>query len=324
MQPSINNVPAIMRDVIEIDAKRDDMTLARPFEYSATVLCKSPRQVQLERRHKDEIPQGDFFDNWYSFFGNAVHEYLEKKLYNNDKYLVERRLIRFDKPAGGTEKDYRRVGAKFDAYDKQSKTLYDHKTITTFMHGKEMKDEWVQQLMINAYFLEKEGYEVKDCTINAIYCDWRDSRLTYAQPGDYPEAPCAAFSCKAWSMSDRENLYLRLLKSHVDAENVPDDLLPYCEKDYCWETPAVFAVYRPNATKAIKLCSSKREAEDYIRFKNLTGDVRIQERAGTRRRCEKYCRVSQFCNQYKDWLAKHSPSIQNNAPQTEEPEAESV
>ncbi len=89
--------------------------------------------------------------------------------------------------------------------------------------------------------------------------------------------------------------------------HLKDDLLPFCEKDYCWETPAVFAVYRPNATKALKLCSSKREANDYIKFKNLTGDIRIQERPTTRRRCEKYCKVSQFCNQYKEWLAKNSP-----------------
>lgn len=306
MKPDISVVPKIMTDVVAIDAKRDDMTLARPFEYSATVLCKSPRQVQLERRHKDEISQGDFFDNWYAFFGNAVHEYMEKKLNNIDKYIVERRLIRFDKPVGGTEKDYRRVGAKFDAYDKESRTLYDHKTITTYMHGKEMKDEWIHQLMINAYFLEKEGYPVDKCVINAIYCDWRDTRLSYAKPGDYPLAPCASFAVDAWPLKDREGLYLQRLKEHIDAEKMPDDYLPYCDKEYCWESDAVFAVFRPNAQRALRLCKSEKECKDYIDYKKLTGDVRIQERPATRRRCENYCRVAPFCNQYQDWLKEHS------------------
>lgn len=314
MQPSINNVPAIMRDVIGVYSKRNDGTLDRPFEYSATVLCKSPRQVQLERRHKDGIKKDGFFDNWYPFFGDCVHEQIEKILKSDPKYIVERRIIRFDKPKGGTEKDYRRVGAKLDAYNKESKVLSDHKTTTTFIHGSEMKEEWIKQLMINAYFLEKEGFPVETCEINAIYCDWRDSRLQYAQPGDYPEAPSSSFSCKAWSMEDRENLYLQLLKEHIDAESIPDDMLPFCEREYCWESPAVFAVYRPNAAKAIKLCKSEREADDYIKFKKLTGDIRVQERPSTRRRCRDYCRVNTFCNQYKDWLAK-------NAPQKEEPEA---
>ena len=317
MKPNISNVPQIMQDVVAIDAKRDDMTLARPFEYSATKLCKSPRQVQLEVRHKHKIKTDGFFDNWYSFFGNAIHEYIEKALKNNQKYIVERRLIRFDKPKGGSEKDYRRVGAKFDAYDKESKTLIDHKTTTTFIHGGEMKEEWVRQLMINAYFLEKEGHPVDICQINVVYCDWRDSRLAYAKPGDYPEAPCASFSCKAWPLQDREDLYLCLLKEHIDAENIPDDLLPYCDKEYCWESPAVFAIYRPNAAKALKLCKSEREAQDYIKFKNLTGDIRIQERPTTRRRCRDYCDVNQFCNQYQDWLAKNAPPEEGEETETE-------
>lgn len=57
-----------------------------------------------------------------------------------------------------------------------NQTLYDHKTTTTWVHGKEMKDEWVQQLNLNAYFLEKEGYPVDDVAINAIYVDWRKAK----------------------------------------------------------------------------------------------------------------------------------------------------
>lgn len=302
MNPDIRVVPNIMQDVIKIDANQDDMTLARPFEYSATVLCKSPRQVQLERRHRHELPKETFFDNWYSFFGTAIHDYIEKELTNNPRYLVERRIVRYDKPINGTEDQYRRVGAKFDAYDKVTKTLYDHKTTTTFIHGSEMKPEWVKQLMINAYFLEMEGYPVEKCAINAIYCDWRDSRLQYANEGDYPAAPCCEFSCQAWSMEDREHLYKSLLKEHIEAENVPDDQLPYCDKEYCWESPSVWAVYRPNATKALRLASSKEEAEDYVKYKKLSGDILIRQRPATRRRCEKYCRVKGFCNQYQKWL----------------------
>lgn len=297
-----SQVPPIIKDAIMNEGYRDDGE--RTFEYSATVLCKSPRQVQLERRHKAEIPQNTIENAWYSFAGSAMHDYLERNLKNNRRYLVEKRIIRFDKPLGSTnEADYRRVGAKFDAYDKETRTLSDHKTTTTFVHGKEMKPEWIKQLMINAYFLEKEGYKVDRCAINAIYLDWRGSRLAYAKSGEYPTAPCCEFSMDAWPLEDREYLYKSLLKDHVDAEQIPDNDLPFCDPDYCWESGGSFAIYREGGARAIKLCPSLEDAQQYMKYKNLSGpNVKIEERKPTRRRCAEYCNAAPFCNQYQEWL----------------------
>lgn len=304
----------VMRDAVDSDQATE--ILDRPFEYSATVLCKSPRQVQLERRYKDKIVARDFFNKWYSFFGNAVHWYLEEKLRGNPNYIVERRIVRFDKPIGGKEEDLRRVGAKFDAYDIRDKVLYDHKTTTTFIYGKEMKDEWIRQLMINAYFLEKEGYPVERVAINAIYTDWRDSKMKRADFGTYPAAPCSEFTIPAWSMEDREYLYKSLLKGHIEAETTPDNELPYCSTEYVWETPKVYAIYRAGADRAIKLAKSIEEAEAYIQAKKLKGDIRIEERKATRKRCEDYCDAAPFCNQYQDWL-KTQPSVISTSEESE-------
>ena len=160
-------IPQIIKDALYTDLHSEDGD--RMFEYSATRLCKSPRQLQLEQRHAKEMDTPEIINIWYTFAGHAMHDFLENRLKNNPRNLVEKRIIRFDKPLGGTEQDYRRVGAKFDAYDKETKTLSDHKTTTTYIYGKEMKDEWIKQLMINAYFLEKEGYPVEKVAINAIY-----------------------------------------------------------------------------------------------------------------------------------------------------------
>lgn len=292
-------IPDIIKDAMQVDARGEEGD--RMFEYSATRLCKTPRELQLTRRHASEIKTPELINIWYTFAGHAMHDFLENRLKNNPRYLVEKRIIRFDKPIGGTEDQYRRVGAKFDAYDKQTKTLSDHKTTTTYIFGKEMKEEWIKQLMINAYFLEKEGYPVDKVAINAIYMDWRDAKLKYAKEGEYPPAPCTTFEMPCWSMEDREFLYKSILKEHIEAETVPDDQLPYCSKEYCWESGGCFAVYRPGAAKAIKLCSTEEEARNYIKYKNLSGDVRIEERPATRRRCKDYCQAAPFCNQYKEW-----------------------
>ncbi len=301
-QPDSSVIPQVIKDAIL--TQRHGEALSRAFEYSATVLCKSPRQAQLEIRHRHEFETPEIFNLWYSFAGDAFHEYIEKRLKGNDRYLVEKRIINFDKPIGGTEDQLRRVGAKFDAYDKETKTLYDHKTTTTYIYGKEMKLEWVQQLMINAYFLEKEGFPVEKVSINAIYVDWRDQKYRYSKDDSYPCAPCTSFDMEAWSMKDREYLYKDLLKQHIEAESLTDDDLPYCSGDYCWETPGKVAVYKEGAAKAIRLVDTYEQALDYIKWKGLKG-VQIERRKATRKRCEQYCQCAPFCNQYQEWLQSH-------------------
>lgn len=299
MKPDASLMPQIIKDALLNDLNKDEGK--RNFEYSATVLCKTPRQVQLEKRHKDELDTPEILRTWYTFTGDAFHDYLERNLKNNPRYICERRIIRFDKPTGSQDDKYRRVGAKFDAYDKELKTLYDHKTTTTFIHGKEIKKEWVQQLMINAYFLMSEGYEVEVVSINAIYVDWRESKLRYAKEGDYPLSPAIAFSVPCWTKEECEFLYLSLLKQHIDAEDLPDDELPPCDSDYCWETTSKVAVYKEGGAKAIRLLDSYEDAIKYIKWKHID-NAKIEVRPAERRRCKNYCEVNKFCNQYQTWL----------------------
>ena len=292
-------IPQPILDALAVDRSSE---LSRAFDYSATVLCQSPRQVQLERRHPDQKKKDSLIENWYPFIGNAIHEYLETSLKDNPDYLVEKRIVRFDKPDCLGQEYFRRVGAKFDCYHKPSKTLSDHKTTTTFIHGKEMKDEWFTQLVVNAYFLMEEGYEVDWLAVNAIYVDWRDARVKYNASGDYPVVPVGEFKIPCPSKEEAREHYLACLERHILAEEIPDDLLPLCSDDYCWEKPAKFAVYKPGAAKATKLCNTRKECLDYMRDKNLVG-YDIEERKASRLRCEKYCNVSSVCLQYKNWQA---------------------
>lgn len=268
-------------------------------DYSATSLIDSPRYVQLYKRHKHEIVE-DLMDQWYVWRGNAVHHEMESALSKNPKYLVERKVTRFDKPDGGDESTYRRVVAKFDLYDKETQTLSDWKTCSAYMHGSTGKKEWIDQLNINAYFLEKEGYPVKDVAINAIYMDWRPQSGRY-KDDKYPDLPFNEFRFRVLPLEERESYYKERLRLHVEAESCSDDMLPVCTPDECWEKPAKYAVYKVGAAKATKLCDTREEADEYIRHKRLGSEYKVEFRPGERTRCEKYCPVKQWCNQYKSW-----------------------
>lgn len=286
-------------DIFQNALQPNDYDPVGASDYSATTLIQSPRQVQLFKRHKDEIVE-DSVDLWARFRGNAIHRELEASLGTNPRYIVERKILRFDKPDGGDDSTWRRVAAKLDAYDKETQTLSDHKTTTTYIHGKEAKPEWIEQLNLNAYFLEKEGYPVKDVAINAIYMDWRPQSGRY-KDDDYPRTPFGEFKFKAWPLHKREQFYKERLAKHVEAESLSDELLPLCTADECWETPEKFAVYKVGANKATRLLSTREEAEAYIRYKRLGNEYAIEHRPGERTRCEKYCPVKNFCNQYKAW-----------------------
>ena len=268
-------------------------------DYSATSLIDSPRAVQLTKRHRAKIVE-DCMDQWYVWRGNAVHHEMESVFTGNPRYLVERKVTRFDKPVNGSEADYRRVVAKFDLFDKETGTLSDWKTCSSYMHGSEGKQEWIDQLNINAYFLEKDGYSVKDIAINAIYMDWRPQSGRY-KDDSYPSTPFNQFKFKVLPLEERESFYRERLRLHVEAESLSDDMLPACTEAECWGKPEKFAVYKVGAAKATRLLNSEAEAKQYIIDKKLGPGFKIEHRKGERTRCEKYCPCKQWCNQYQEW-----------------------
>jgi hypothetical protein len=66
-----------------------------------------------------------------------------------------------------------------------------------------------------------------------------------------------------------------------------------------WERPSKFAVMKKGQKKAVKLCDTEWNAEEYI------GDNKglyIELRPGERTRCKSYCIVQNHCPQYKHSL----------------------
>lgn len=268
-------------------------------DYSATSLIDPPRLVQLRKRHKKEV-SSDLLDLWYVWRGNCVHKEIEHVLKSNPKYLVERKCTSFEKPEGYPEDKYRRVVAKFDAYDKDTKTLYDHKTASSFIYGSEGKKEWLDQLTINAYFLEKEGYPVEKLAINCVFMDWREQTGAYkSDPDKYPPTPFHTFTFPCPSKAEQERFFKERLKLHVDAESLSDNDLPLCTDLERWSKGEKWAVYKLGSTRATKLCDTKDEAQAYILANKLSLQYKIEHRPATCVRCEKFCDMRDFCNQYQ-------------------------
>lgn len=288
-----NGMPQIMADAM-FDKPYNPCGAS---DYSATSLICPPQQVQLMKRHPD-VDGTDIKDGWLMWLGNAVHAQIEHDLKNNPEYMVERKITRFD--------EGRRVVAKFDAYHIPTKTIYDHKTTTVAIAGNEAKDEWVQQLNINAYFLEEEGYKVDAAKINAIYMDWRPGTAKFKSAQDYPQVPAKDVPTFLMSQEKRKTFYEDRLKKHVAAESLPDEKLPPCTAEETWESPSVYAVHTKGIVRARKLCATEDEAKAWIESnKSKFANLEIHKRPAIRRRCADYCSASSVCQQYKKWLEEN-------------------
>jgi len=75
--------------------------------------------------------------------------------------------------------------------------------------------------------------------------------------------------------------------------------LPECTPEEMWEKPAVWAVTKIGGKRAHSLYET---AEQAIAACTELGDkYEIVERKGERTRCESYCAVNQWCNQYQSY-----------------------
>jgi hypothetical protein len=66
-----------------------------------------------------------------------------------------------------------------------------------------------------------------------------------------------------------------------------------------WEKPTVYAIKKKGAVRAKNLYADRNEA--YAVLEEVGDAFEMEVREGERTRCEKYCEVSQYCDQYKKY-----------------------
>jgi hypothetical protein len=64
-----------------------------------------------------------------------------------------------------------------------------------------------------------------------------------------------------------------------------------------WEKPTTFAIMKAGGVRAKKVCATQEEADALIKTKFPGHEVEVRE--GGRTRCESFCQVAPFCEQYK-------------------------
>ena len=274
-------------------------------DISVTQLIDSPRVLLLREKHKNDITT-DVMDMVWALFGTAVHSVLEAETGKN--IVKEERF--YSHVMGWT------LSGAIDQYEVQDDgaVITDYK-VTSVWSVIFDKQEWVNQLNVYAFLLEKElsmkskNYiPVKAIKICAILRDWsrREARL---KP-DYPQNPVAYITIPLWTMEERLAYVKERMDIHQNARQMFDvaDEFVECSDKERWAKPDTWAVKKKGNKRALRVFDNQEDAKEFVLDHSNQLDVgiikqnhEIEHRKGENTRCKNnYCSVSDFCNQYKE------------------------
>ena len=250
--------------------------------FTASELPTPPQIWVLRNRYKDEITE-DVSDRIYPLIGSNTHYILERAGVKNS--LTEERLF--------ADVGLWNISGRIDFYF-ADKVLWDYKVTTMYVLIDGVKPEWEAQGNINAYLLDENSFDVNAIKICCIFRDWSKIQAM-KNPNYMSRKQVAVLDVNQWGRTETYDYILHRINLFVSSEDLPDNELPECTAKERWEKPTQYAAKKKDAKRATKLFSEKEAAEKFAEEKNLVVETRIGEST----RCEYYCSVSEFCQQYK-------------------------
>ena len=265
-------------------------------EISVTEILNSPRIVHLKRLHWDDLEQ-DAADMVWSLFGSAVHEILQHG--KDDHHIVEERL--------NTIFEGWKISGAIDLQEvyEDGIVISDYKVTGAWAVMNE-KDDWHYQLNSYAWFVEKvKNIKVTKLQIIAIVRDW--SRRDALTRQGYPKAPIVTIDIPLWSFEEREAYLNRRLNLHNETFFAihAGGSVPECTPEEMWEKPESFAVMKEGGARARSVHEKLVDAENALlnakQKAKKNEQFFIEHRPGARTRCEGFCQVAPFCDQFKTY-----------------------
>jgi len=283
----ITNKHSIPEDIYK--AVVNDSYVREKKIFSVTELIGSPRSVQLERRHEDEI-EVDVVDRVRIFSGNCFHTAMEKS--NNRHYgldaRIEKRLY--------ADVNGQAISGTADLH--KDRVLADYKETSVWKYVNSGFTDWIRQLNCYAYIFNVNGITTEKIVIRVKFYDWKpNDKIRYG--ASYPNAPIMELEMPLWSIEDTKQYLEERVHIHTVNAGLDDEHLDMCTTEEMWEKPTIYAVYKNDNKKATKLFEDEDEATGYVKDFNEKQSKALYSvviRPGIRVKCESYCNVSSFCN----------------------------
>ena len=273
-------------------ARRDRYSRGKS-RLSVTQIIDSPRVRVLREKHEDEIVT-DVSEMVWPLVGQALHHVVEQGA--DSEHLPEERLflnVNGWTISGGV--DLQCLGVEPDGT--VAVIISDYK-LTSAWAIMNNKADWERQLNLYAHLVEKaKGDRVKGLEIIAVCRDWNRHEAGYKE--GYPKAPISIVPQRLWDEAERLSYLEARVALHQEAERRQEwgESLPECSDDERWYRPGKLAVVKPGGKRALKVFEwdERTDAEEFAK----ANKAELEERPGLNTRCESFCSVSQWCEQFK-------------------------
>lgn len=265
-------------------------------DITATGLIEPVRIGALKAHLADQITE-DASDLIYSLQGQSIHTILERatKALESQGYIAERRYYI---EVGGWK-----VGAQIDVFNIKAGLLQDYKVTSVYAVKDGVKEEYAQQLNIQAECLRQNGHDVKQLQIVAILRDWskgeRDRENKDAEAKGftpkYPQNQIKIIDVPLIPKAEVLSFLEQRVAAHQRARNGSVDSLPECTPEERWARESKWAVVEKGKKRATKLHVVKADAEAHAESLG----AKVEARPGQSIRCSQYCPVAKFCTQWQ-------------------------
>ena len=270
-----------LNDAMASAIKNDPYTKG-DADYSVTELLKPARIRALEKLH-DAILETDVSDRIFSLYGQITHGILERA---NKGGVAEQRYFAYV--------DGVKITCAVDLLEGTTVSEYKFVTAWKAKKGADISD-YVSQVNLQAYILEKNNIEVGKLQIVALLRDW--SKMEASRDPDYPQSQVVVIPIVRWP----DKMVYEFLSKRIKAHEGAKKELPECDELERWEKPPKFAVKKPGRYAALRLLDTEEDAKKFIALQPKNGDLFIENRKGVSIRCSYYCAVGAqgLCEQWE-------------------------
>jgi histone H3/H4 len=269
-------------------------------DYTVTQLIDSPRIRILRDWHSDKI-EDDVYENIFRLVGTAIHSIVEdssdsaKHWHPKATSVKEERIF--------IEREQSKVSGAIDIqYRNEDGTLTIGDYKFTSSHSLRFPEKWEKQLNLYRFLVENANGNtdhpvVSRLEVYAILRDW--SFRTAQRDRDYPQTPGVTVPIRLWSKDETEDYFSDRLNVHMSADLSTEfaGSPPSCTKEDMWEKDPTYAVKKKDRVRAVRVLDSMEEATQYL-FDKDDDKLFIEKREGERTRCQHFCDVAKFCDQW--------------------------
>jgi hypothetical protein len=251
-------------------------------DISVTELLSPPQLRHLKLKHYEELTE-DVSDRIWSLLGQSVHTIIERAGLNLTNVLSE---VTVNSEYGGWK-----LKGQIDNVVLSDSHLFDFKVTSAWkVKGGIVPREWERQTNIYRRLLAKEkGLSISRMSVIAVLRDW--SRNEAARSPDYPQSQVKMLDVRLWSEEEADAFINERVAMHQADTPAP------CTVEDRWTKPEKWAVMKRGNIRAVKLFDDPIEAQALA---DTASNLYVEHRPGEAVRCQSWCPVSKFCQQWRD------------------------